>query len=132
MVQNIGYILIVKILVAQVNISNKIPTFWHQFLLQNTSFMSLVTKLILAIVKQKMDAIIKNLYFKLSANNITPSILEKFSLEKIKSNIKVDAPFLYSLIKEASGVKKINVTNCDKNISATTPLATKNRENCQF
>ncbi len=40
-----------------------------------------------------MNAIVKNLYFKLPANNITPSILEEFSLKKIESNIKVDVPF---------------------------------------
>lgn len=34
--------------------------------------------------------IIKNLYFKFPANNITPSIFEEFFLKKIKSNIKAD------------------------------------------
>ncbi len=75
-----------------------------------------------------MDAIVKNPYFKLLANNITPSILEKFSLKKIESNIKADAPFLHSLIKKASGVNKANVTNGDKNMSATTPLVMKSRK----
>lgn len=127
-----GHSLIADVLVAQVNISNKIPAFWRQFLLQNTSFMSLVTKLASATVKQKMNAIVKNLYFKLPANNITPSILEEFSLKKNESNIKADALFLHSLIRKASGVKKVNAANGDKNMSATTPLATKSREDCQF
>ncbi len=61
-----------------------------------------------------MDAVIKNPYFKLPANNITPSTLEKFSLEKIKSNIKADALFLYSLIRKTSGVKKVNTVDSDK------------------
>lgn len=43
-----------------------------------------------------MDTIVKNFYFKLPANNITPSILEEFSFEKIERNIKADALFLHS------------------------------------
>ena len=93
-----GYPLIVDVLVAQVNILNKIPAFQHQLLLQNTFFMSLVTKLVSARVKQEIDAVFKNFYFKLPADNITPSTLEEFSLEKIENNIKTDAFFLYSLI----------------------------------
>ncbi len=46
-----GHASIVDVLVAQVNISNKVPAFWHQLLLQNTSFMSLVTKLASAMIK---------------------------------------------------------------------------------
>ena len=94
--------------------------------------MSLVTKLVSATVKQEIDAVVKNPYFKLPANNITLSILEKFFLEKIESNIKADILFLHSLIREASGVKKVNVTDGNKNMSAITPLATKNREDRQF
>ena len=79
-----------------------------------------------------MNAIVKNFYFKLLANNITLSILQEFSLEKIKNNIKVDVLFFYSLIKKASGIKKFNAVTGDKNMSATTLLATKNREDRQF
>ncbi len=127
-----GHALIADVLVAQVNISNKVPAFWHQLLLQNTSFMSLVTKLASVTVKQEMDAVIKNPYFKLPANNITPSILEEFSLEKIESNIKADAPFLHSLIREASGVKKVNAADGDKNMYATISLYTKSIEDHLF
>ena len=131
MVLDMGHTLIADVLVTQVNISNKVPTFWHQLLLQNTFFMSLVTKLACATVKQKIDAVVKNPYFKLSANNITSSTLEKFSLEKIESNIKAaDVPFFYSLIKRISGVKKVYAANNDKNISATIPLAIKSKEDC--
>ena len=126
------YASIADVLVAQVNISNKVPAFWRQLLLQNTSFISLVTKLALATIKQKMDAVIKNPYFKLLANNITPSILKEFFLEKIENNIKADAFFLHSLIKEISGIRKVNVINDDKNISATTLLATTSKKDCQF
>lgn len=94
--------------------------------------MLFIIKLTLAMIKQKIDAVIKNFYFKLSANNITSSILKKFFLEKIQSNLKVDAPFFHSLIRETSGVQKINVTNSDKNMSNTTLLATKSREDCYF
>ena len=96
MAQGMGYASIADVLVAQVNISKKVPTFWHQLLLENRSFISHVTKLASATVKQEIDTIIKNLYFKLSANNIIPSILEEFSLEKIENNIKVDALFFHS------------------------------------
>ncbi len=130
MTQDIRLALITDVLVAQVNISNKILAFQCQFLLQNTSFISFVTKLTSAMVKQGIDALVKNLYFKLLANNITPSILEEFSFEKIKSNIKTDALFFYSLIREVSDVKKVNTTNGDKNMSTTTFLVTKNRQDC--
>ncbi len=83
-------------------------------------------------VKQEMNAVIKNLYFKLLANNITFSTFEEFFLEKIKSNIKINALFLYSLIREVSGVKKVNTANGDKNMSATTFLIMKSRKDCQF
>lgn len=83
-----GYASIADVLVAQVNISNQVPAFRRQLLLQNTSFMSLVTELASTTVKQEMDAVVKNPYFKLPADNITPSTLEEFSLEKIESNIK--------------------------------------------
>lgn len=79
-----------------------------------------------------MNTVVNNLYFKLLANNITFSILEKFFLEKLKNNIKADIPFFYSLIREASGVKKVNATNTDKNMSATTSLVAKSRKDCQF
>lgn len=90
--------------------------------------MSLITKLALAMVKQEMDTVVKNLYFKLSANNITPSTLEEFSLEKIESNLKADALFFHSLIREASDVQKINAADGDKNTSNTTLLAANSRE----
>ena len=92
--------------------------------------MSLVTKFASAMVKLQMNTIVKNLYFKLSVNNITPSIFEKFFKKKIKNNIKTDALFLYFPIKEASNIKKINTTNDNKNISATIFLVTKSREDC--
>lgn len=57
-----------------------------------------------------MDAVIKNSYFKLLANDITPSILKKFSLEKIKSNIKTNAYFLYSPIKKISMLLIVTTT----------------------
>lgn len=123
-----GYASIADVLVAQVNISNQVPAFWHQLLLQNTSFMSLVTKFALAMIKQEIDAVVKNPYFKLPADNITPSTLGEFSLEKIENNLKADAPFFHSLIREASGVQKVNDANGDKNTSNTTPLAAKSRE----
>lgn len=132
MAQGMGHALIADILVAQVNISNKVPAFWRQLLLQNISFMSLITKLASATVKQEIDAVIKNPYFKLLADNITPFTLEEFSLKKIESNIKADAPFFHSLIREVSNVKKVNIADGDKNMSATTSLATKSREDHQF
>ena len=73
-------------------------------MLQNISFISLITELILITVKQEIDMVIKNLYFKLLADNITPSIFKKFSLEKIESNIKVDIFFFHSLIRETSDI----------------------------
>ena len=91
--------------------------------------MSLITKLALAMVKQKMNAVVKISYFKLPANNITSSTLE-FSLEKIESNLKADIPFFHSLIREASGVQKVNTADNDKNTSNTTPLAAKSRKDC--
>ncbi len=51
MVQDMEHASIVDVLIAQVNISNEVPAFRCQLLLQNTSFMSLVTKLISAIIK---------------------------------------------------------------------------------
>ena len=49
------------------------------------------------IVKQEINLIIKNLYFKFLANNIILSIVEGFFSEKIKSNIKMNAIFFYTL-----------------------------------
>lgn len=83
-------------------------------------------------VKQQINIIIKNLYFKLLINNITVFIFEKFFFKKIESNIKADIFFLHSLIKKAFDIKKVNATNDDKNISAIIFLVTKNREDCQF
>ena len=79
-----------------------------------------------------MDAVVKNSYFKLPTNNITFFTLGRFFLKKIKSNSKPDTHFFYSLIRKASDVKKINVADGDKNMSATTLLVTKSREDCQF
>ncbi len=90
--RTMGYSSIVDVLVTQSNVSIDVPAFGRQ-LLQNTAFMSLVTKLATATVKQKIDAVVKNPYFKLLADNITPSTLKEFSLEKIDSNIKADAYF---------------------------------------
>ncbi len=66
-----GHASIAEVLVAQVNISNEVPAFRRQLLLQNTSFISLVTKLASATVKQEMDAVVKNPYFKLPADGET-------------------------------------------------------------
>ena len=66
-------------------------------------------------VKQEIDVVIKNLYFKLLADNITPSTLKNFFLEKIESNIKVDTTFFHSLIREASDIQKVNIINSNKN-----------------
>ena len=90
--------------------------------------MLLVIELASATVKQEMDPVIKNPYFKLPANNITPFTLKEFSLEKIESNIKADTPFFHSLIRKAFGIKKVNAANGDKNISATTSLVTKSKK----
>lgn len=65
-----------------------------------------VTKFVSIRVKQDMNVVVKISYFKLLVNNITPSILEEFCLEKIKSNIQMDVLFFYSLIGKTSGVKK--------------------------
>ena len=127
-----GYASIANVLVAQVNISNQVPAFRHQLLLQNTSFILFVIELALAMVKQEIDAVVKNPYFKLPADNITSSTLEEFFLEKIESNLKADAIFFHFLIREASGVQKVNDANSDKNTSNTTPLAAKSREDCHF
>lgn len=74
--------------------------------------MPFVTKFTSAIIEQKISVIVKNLYFKLLADNIILSILKKFSLKKIESNIKKDACFLDFLIKKAASIRKVNVTNC--------------------
>ena len=100
--------------------------------MQNTSFMSFVSKLVSVRVKQEMNAIVKNLYFKLPANNITPSTLKEFCLKKIKNNITADVIFFYSLIEKASGVKKVNAGNGDKNTFITTRLAAKSIEERHF
>lgn len=84
------YASIANVLVAQVNISNQIPTFYHQLSLQNIFFISLITKFALAMVEQKVNAIVKNPYFKLPTNNITPFTLKEFFLEKIESNFKAN------------------------------------------
>lgn len=79
-----------------------------------------------------MNAVVRNLYFKLSANNITFSILEKFFLEKIDSNIKANISFLYLLIQEAVGIKIINIANFDSNTFATIPSTINSEENLYF
>lgn len=71
------YSSIIDVLVIKSNISIDVPAFWCQ-LLQNTAFILLVTKLALATIKQKMDVVIKNPYFKFLANNIIFSMFEKF------------------------------------------------------
>lgn len=99
-----GYSSIINLLVKQSNVIFNILVIWHQFL-QNTGFISLVTKFMLATMKQEMDAIVKNLYFKLLTSNITFSIIEKFSLKKIDNNIKVAKFFLHFLIQKAIDIK---------------------------
>lgn len=96
--------------------------------------MSLITKFVSVIVKQELDIIIKNLYFKLLADNITLSRLSLmiFFLKKIKNNIKLDALFLNPLTKEVSTIKKVNAITNHKNIFATSYLAIKSMENCHF
>lgn len=132
MIQDIRYILIIDILVFQVNISNKIPAFWHQLLSENIYFILVIIKLTLVIIKQEMNIIIKNLYLKLLANNITFSILKKFFLKKIESNIKINISFFYFLIKKLSIIKKVNTINSDKNIFTTMFLVEKYRKDYQF
>lgn len=92
--------------------------------------MSLVTELVLAMIKQEIDTVVKNPYFNLSANNITLSIFEEFFLEKIENNLKVDTPFFHFLIRKVSGIQKVNVADSDKNMSNTTFLAAKSGEDC--
>lgn len=58
-----------------------------------------------------MNVIIKDLYLKLLTNNIIFSIFKEFSIEKIESNIKENASFLHSLIRELTSIKKINAIN---------------------
>lgn len=99
------YALIADVLATSVNISNKVLAFKYPFLIQNIFFMSFVTKLALAIVKQKIDTIVNYSYFKLPINNITLFILEKSLLEKIERNIKADIPFFHHLIREISAIK---------------------------
>lgn len=83
-------------------------------------------------MKQEIDAVVKNPYFKLWADNINPSTLEKFFLEKIDNNIKANAPFLHSLIWEAADVKIVNSANYDSNTSATTFFAANSKEYLHF
>ncbi len=129
--RTMGYSSIADVLVTQSNVSIDVPAFRRQ-LLQNTAFVSLVTEFLTATVKQEMDAVLRNPYFKLPANNITLSTLEEFSLEKIDSNIKADASFLHSLIREAAGVEIVNTADCDSDTSATTYFAANSKENLHF
>ena len=76
--------------------------------------------------------VLKNFYLKLSANNITLSIFKEFFLKKIENSIQADAFFFHSLIKKASSVKKVNIANSNKNMSAITFLATKSKKDCWF
>lgn len=94
--------------------------------------MSLVIKLVSATIKQKIDTVIKNPYFKLLANNIILSILKKFFLEKIDSNIKMNIFFLHSLIWEKASVKIVNIADYDSDTSATTLFATNSKKNLYF
>ncbi len=126
-----GYSSIADVLVTQSNVSIDEPAFQRQ-LLQNTAFMSLVTEFATATLKQEMDAVVRNPYFKLSADNITLSTLEEFSLEKIDNNIKSDAPFLHSLIREAAGIEIVNTADCNSDTSATTSSSANSKENLHF
>lgn len=58
------------------------------------------------IIKQKFEIVVKNSYFKLSADNITFFILKGFFLEKIDSNIKKNV-FYILLIKKKAGIKMV-------------------------
>lgn len=120
-----GYTSTTDVLVAQINILNEIPAFQHQVLLQNTFFVSLVTKLASAMVQQEINEVVKNSYFKLPANNLTLSTLKESFLDKIESNIKADKLFFHFLIKE---VKKVNPANGDNNTSAITFLVVNSKE----
>lgn len=101
-------------------------------LLQNIAFMLFITKLTSAIIKQKIDAIIRNFYLKLSINNISLSIFDKFFLEKIDSNIKTNVFLFQSFIKKVLGIKKINAINLQIDIFTITTLAINNRKNHHF
>lgn len=101
-------------------------------MLQNIFFILLITELALAIVEQKIDTIVKNFNFTLKANNITPSILKKFFLDKIKYNLKANTFFFHSLIKEVFSVQKINVAKNNKNTSNTILLVAISRKICNF
>lgn len=94
--------------------------------------MLFITKLVSATVKQEINTVVKNPYFKFSVNNITLSTLGEFFLKKIKNNIKVNAIFLYFLIKKVFSIKKDETANYNKNISLITFLAIKNKEDCRF
>lgn len=104
------------------------PAFRYQFL-QNIAFILFITKLALVMIKQKINTIITNLYFKLLANNINLSTSDKFFLEKINSNIKVNASFLQFLIIEVTNIRNINITNYEINISAITISVANNEKN---
>lgn len=75
--------------------------------MQNTIFISFIIKIALVIVKQKIDAIIKNFYFKLIVNNIIFFRPEEFFLKIINGNIKINIFFLNFLIKKNSWYQKI-------------------------
>lgn len=92
--------------------------------------MSFIIKFALGMVKQKIDTVVKNLYFKLSANNKIFSILEKFFLENIENNFKANALFFYSPIKKTSSIQKVNIANSDKNRFNIISLAAKRKNYC--
>lgn len=100
--------------------------------MQNTTFISLITKFASVIIKQKMDTIITNYYFKLAANNIRLSILNKFFLEKIDNNIKINTTILQSLLKKITDMKKTNATNLEIDIFAIITSAVNSKKNHQF
>lgn len=53
------------------------------------------------IFKLEMEAVVSNPYLRFLANNVTFSILDKFFIEKINSNMKTDALF-YTFYKKSS------------------------------
>lgn len=79
-----------------------------------------------------MYTIIRNIYFKLSINNIILFKLEGFFLEKIDNNIKANALYLHFLIRKTVGVKKVNVVKYNKDIFAIIFLTTNSRKNLYF
>lgn len=97
--------------------------------LQNIDFILLLKKLALATIKQKIDIIITNFYFKLLINNISFFIFDNFFLEK--TNININANIL-PLIKKVASFKKINTINLKTNIFAIIISIANSRKNYYY